>query len=189
MDEKEAIERLLKRDLEGLAWLMEKHQVRALRASVLITHDRDLAEDVVQTKFIDLYRNIRSFDPSRQFAPWFLRSVVNASISAARVSGKADMSGNTEFDPETWMDSEPLPETKAMQAEFDKRVQDSMNRLSPEQRAVVVMRYFLEMSEAEIAETARIPRGTIKWRLHAARRRLRSLLSFSQEKEERYGKE
>lgn len=46
------------------------------------------------------------------------------------------------------------------------------------------MRYFLDMSEAEIAEAANVPEGTIKWRLHAARNRLRKLLSFSFEKEE-----
>jgi DNA-directed RNA polymerase specialized sigma24 family protein len=49
--------------------------------------------------------------------------------------------------------------------------------LAPEQRAAVVMRYYLDMSETEMVETTNAPRGTIKWRLHTAREQLRRLLS------------
>jgi RNA polymerase sigma-70 factor, ECF subfamily len=184
MDEKEAIEHLLKRDLEGLSWLMEMHQVRALRVAVLITQDKCLAEDVVQSKFVDLFHKIQSYDVNRPFAPWFIRGVVNAAITAANASRRISNFSNQPFDPEHWMDQTPLPETKAMQAEFARNIEASVQELSPEQRGVVVMRYYLDMSEAEIAEATRVPEGTIKWRLHSARTRLRKLLSFSSEKEE-----
>ena len=46
------------------------------------------------------------------------------------------------------------------------------------------MRYYLEMSEAEISEASRVPKGTFKWRLHIARERLRKFLSLSTDKEE-----
>jgi RNA polymerase sigma-70 factor (ECF subfamily) len=184
MDEKEAINRLLKKDLEGLTWLMEIHQVKALRVAVLITQDKDLAEDVVQSKFVDLFRRIQNYDQSRPFAPWFMRGVINAAITATNATRRTSNFSDLPFDPEHWMDSTPLPETKAMQAEFAQHVKISLQELSPQQRGAVVMRYFLEMSDAEIAEVANVPEGTIKWRLYAARNRLRKLLSFSAEKEE-----
>jgi RNA polymerase sigma-70 factor, ECF subfamily len=184
MDEKEAIDRLLIKDLEGLTWLMEMHQVKALRVAVLVTQDKDLAEDVVQSKFVDLFRKIQNYDRSRPFAPWFLRGVINAAITATTAARRISNFSDLSFDPEHWMDSTPLPETKVMQAEFAQHVKISLQELSPQQRGVVVMRYYLEMSEAEIAGAANVPEGTIKWRLHEARKRLRKLLSFSTEKEE-----
>lgn len=57
-----------------------------------------------------------------------------------------------------------------------------MQKLSPRQRAVIVQRYFLEMSEKEMAEESDTAAGTVKWLLHAARRNLRSLLRKEVEK-------
>ncbi len=56
-----------------------------------------------------------------------------------------------------------------------------MQKLSPRQRAVIVQRYYLEMSEKEMAAEAGVARGTIKWLLNAARERLRRLLERSEE--------
>jgi RNA polymerase sigma-70 factor (ECF subfamily) len=56
-----------------------------------------------------------------------------------------------------------------------------MQKLSPRQRAVLVQRYFLEMSEADMAKESGTAKGTIKWLLNAARERLRGLLERSDE--------
>jgi RNA polymerase sigma-70 factor (ECF subfamily) len=183
MDEKEAISLLMNKDLEGLTWIMEKYQVRALRAAVLITRDSALAEDVVQSKFVELYRKVHTYDPGRPFAPWFLRGVVNAAISAAHHATRFAGLGEGLQKFEELADSSPQPEAKVLQAEFTKKIRQSLLNLSPEQRGTIVMRYYLEMSEAEMAVTANVPRGTIKWRLHTARERLRKFLSFSVDKE------
>ena len=184
MDEKEAINMLLNKDLEGLTWLMEKYQVRALRAAVLVTRDHALAEDVVQSKFVELYRQVHTYDPTRPFAPWFLRGVVNSAISAAKNATRHAGFGEGLQEFEELVDTAPQPETKVLQAEFAQKIHQSLLNLSPEQRGTVVMRYYLEMSETEIAEASKVPKGTIKWRLHIARERLRKFLSFSMDKEE-----
>ena len=184
MDEKEAIRLLMKKDLRGLTWIMEKYQVRALRSAVLVTRDRDLAEDVVQGKFVELYRKMRTFDPNRPFAPWFLRGVINAAIDVSHSEHYEMPSTDCLAEFERLADRTMLPETKLIQKELTKRVQESLMMLSPEQRGTIVMRYYLEMSEEEIAETAKVPKGTVKWRLHNARRRLQRILSYKSEKEE-----
>lgn len=61
--------------------------------------------------------------------------------------------------------------------EFQNRIWDLMKQLSPRQRAVLVQRYYLEMSEREMAQHSETASGTIKWLLNAARERLRSLMS------------
>jgi RNA polymerase sigma-70 factor (ECF subfamily) len=184
MDEKEAIRLLMNKDLEGLTWIMEKYQVRALRAAVLVTRDNALAEDVVQSKFVELYHKVHTYDPTRPFAPWFLRGVVNAAISATQEASKFAGYSEGLQDFQELVDSSPQPETKALQAELTHKVRQSLLNLSPEQRGTIVMRYYLEMSEAEIANATKVPKGTIKWRLHIARERLRKFLSFSMDKEE-----
>jgi RNA polymerase sigma-70 factor (ECF subfamily) len=185
MDEKQAIDRLLTKDYEGLAWLIERYQLKALRTAFLITHERALADDVVQDKFACLPETILSFDRARLFEPWFLRGVVNAALSA--VSRRQDISLEDSQEAERWLENlvaqAPGPEDRLQQAELEGHIWQQMQQLPPQQRAVIVMRYYLEMSEAEMAEVADVPKGTIKWRLNTARARLQKLLSPDPQKE------
>src|SRR5687767_9639717 len=71
-------------DIRGLAALVEAYQLRAVRTAMLITRDPALAEDVVQATFLRTFEKIHQFDASRPFAPWFMRSVVNAAVQAAK---------------------------------------------------------------------------------------------------------
>lgn len=82
-DEFEAIKRLKQGDISGLEFLVSQYQVRAVRAAYLITRDSALAEDVAQDCFVRVYHSIHGFDSSRPFEPWFMRSVVNASVTDA----------------------------------------------------------------------------------------------------------
>ena len=84
MDERGAIARLAGGDISGLELLVSRYQVRAVRAAYLVCRDPALAEDIVQSAFIRVYERIDRFDPSRPFAPWFLRIVTNDALKAAQ---------------------------------------------------------------------------------------------------------
>src|SRR3990172_3233632 len=84
MSESTAIERLKAGHLDALELLVRRYYLRGVRAAYLVLGDRGQAEDVVQTKFVELPENVRHFDTSRDFSPRFLRSVVNAAINAAK---------------------------------------------------------------------------------------------------------
>ena len=88
MDEKQAIQRLKNGDISGLEFLVACHQVKAVRTAYLITRDLGLAEDIVQDSFLQAFRSIRGFDATRPFEPWFLRSVVNASVKTMQRSAR-----------------------------------------------------------------------------------------------------
>jgi RNA polymerase sigma-70 factor (ECF subfamily) len=75
-----------------------------------------------------------------------------------------------------WADPQPGPDDLWDRAETAEEVRVALAQLTPDQRAAVVARYFLGMGEAEMASTLACPPSTIKWRLHAARNRLRVLL-------------
>jgi RNA polymerase sigma-70 factor, ECF subfamily len=182
MDEQQAIQRLKHGDAGGLEILVSLYQVRAVRTAYLITHDPAMAEDVVQETFLQVYRSIEHFDQARQFGPWFMRSVVHAAIKAAqRQSRQVHPTANGPTLEELFADNESVEE-QVETAEFQKRVWTAMDNLSPHQRAAIVERYFLDMSEKEMAVELEIAPGTVKWLLHEARQRLRNLLSERIEK-------
>lgn len=177
MDDIQSIARLREGDIGGLEALVERYQIRALRAAYLITHDRALAEDVVQTAFLRVYRSIEKYDLSRPFAPYFMRIVVNGAIQAARRSGRHLTLESDDFSWEDLIASDtPDPQTEAEAAELRDHIGQALGSLTTEQRAAVVMRYYLGLSESEMSAMLALPAGTVKWRLHAARKQLRVLL-------------
>ncbi|QIN83869.1 sigma-70 family RNA polymerase sigma factor [Rubrobacter tropicus] len=175
MDERRAIERLKDGDPGGLEYLVRAHQVRAVRAAYLICRDRPLAEDVVQSAFVKSYEKIKGFDGGRPFGPWFIKIVVNGAIKAAsRRERTVRYEGGS---PDVVLeDPGTSPHRLLEESEERRRVWTALEKLPPAQRAAIVQRYYLGMSEAEIAGSENSPPGTIKWRLHAARRKLSNLL-------------
>jgi RNA polymerase sigma-70 factor (ECF subfamily) len=73
---------------------------------------------------------------------------------------------------------QPSPEEAITAKQLQETVWQALSQLTPKQRAAVVMRYYLDMGEVEMAAQMAIAPGTVKWRLHAARERLRQLLGL-----------
>lgn len=178
MDERGAIERLKRGDIGGLETLAELHYVRATRVAYLIVRDRSLAEDVVQGALVRAYESIGSFDEERPFGPWFVKIVVNDSIKAAsrRERTVSFYDGDTEALLGRLVDPGTSPHESAEKAEMSRRIWRALEQLPPAQRAVVVQRYYLGMSEAEMIGPGATSPGTIKSRLNRARKSLSKLL-------------
>jgi RNA polymerase sigma-70 factor (ECF subfamily) len=176
MDEREAVARLKRGDIGGLEFLVHRHQGQAVQAAYLVVGDYALAEDVAQAAFLRAYERIASFDASRPFGPWFMRIVVNRAISAA--GGRHDLSFEARSEAEPDLPS-PDPGLQEMleAAETREEILAALEELSTGQRAAVVMRYFLDMSAAEVSQQLSVPEGTVRRRLHDARHRLRRLLT------------
>jgi RNA polymerase sigma-70 factor (ECF subfamily) len=173
--EQEAIAALRNGDVQGLEILVRLYQLRAIRVAYAITSNRETAEDVAADAFLSVYDHIEQYDDSRPFGPWFFRIVTNAALKSVRKTG----SHSHEDGPQTseQLDSAVGPEEAAVIRETRAVVFGAMNALPPQQRAVLVLRYYLDMDEAAISEVLGCPLGTVKWRLHAARERLRGSLT------------
>ncbi|HBO34056.1 MAG TPA: RNA polymerase subunit sigma-24 [Anaerolineaceae bacterium] len=185
MDEKQAIALLKRGDLQGLEALIQAYQLQAVRAAALITGDRDLSEDIVQNAFIRAADRIAQYDPQRPFGPWFFRSVVNDAVKAANRQ-KRFVSLDTDNGEETYdlFDPAPLPEEIIEAKETQQAVWQALQKLPANQRAAIVLRYYLGMHEDEMIEELHSPAGSVKWWLHAARQRLQKLLSPDRSSEE-----
>lgn len=183
MDDRVAISRIKQGDLNGLKTLVQRYQVQAVHAAYLIVYDRALAEDIAQGAFVKVVERINQFDEARPFGPWFFRIVVNDALKAAKKQKRTipleeldePASQLAEWLVHTELQPEQVVERKEMRENILKAVQS----LPPEQRAVVVMRYFLDLSEADMSAKMERPLSTIKWWLRDARKRLYDLMDNS----------
>lgn len=178
MNDLQAILRLKFGDIGGLDALVARYQVRALRTAFLITQDAALAQDVVQDAFLSAYRAIHGFQLGRPFAPWFMRIVVNGAIQTARRGQHftALEAEDDDLDLSEGISAVSLEQTVEA-AQTEAAIWAALADLTPERRAVIVLRYYLELSESEMAAHLAIPVGTVKSRLHAAKRQLRDRLT------------
>jgi len=183
MEESDAVTLLKQGDLTGLEELVQRHQVEAMQAAFLIVGDQALAEDITHAGFLKVAIKIHQFKDGRPFRPWFLRIVTNDAIKAA-VKAKRHLSLDSTIDsgasPDWLRDSRPGPEDLASIAEERRRVWNALEELTPKDRAVIVRRYYLNMSSLEISEKLSRSIGSVKWSLHTARERLRSIFSFEE---------
>jgi len=137
-------------DLEAL---FRMHWPRAFRAAYLVTHDRAAAEDIAQESFLAAIRALDRFDRGRPFGPWLHRIAVNRAIDWARARQlRGELELGEAFAPERG--AELSDDTLAALAE-----------LTPEHRAVIVLRHLLGYTPGEIAELLDLPRGTVNSRL------------------------
>lgn len=189
MDDQNAISRIKQGDLDGLEFLVTRYQVQAVHAAYLIVYDRALAEDIAQTAFVKVAEKVHQFDEKRSFAPWFFRIVVNDAIKAANRMRKV-ISLDEHVDESTlklavWLRDPTLQPPQQMEEKETRRfILKAIKSLAPEQRAVVVMRYFLDLSEADMSAKMGRPLSTIKWWLREARKRLHNLIGSSQDFED-----
>jgi RNA polymerase sigma-70 factor (ECF subfamily) len=145
-------------DLERL---FRAHWPRAYRAAHLVTGDAAAAEDIAQEAFLAALRNLDRFDRRRPFGPWLHRIVVNRAIDwtrARRLRGEVEL-----------VDAYAAPQGPELDGGAFARIAE----LSPEHRAVIVLRYLLEYTPGEIAELLDLPRGTVNSRLRRGLDRLK----------------
>src|SRR5438552_12370288 len=125
-----------------LELLFRRHWPRAYRAAFLIVHDHAAAEDIAQEAFLAAIRRLERFDRRRAFAPWLGAIVANRAIDWVRAR-----TARHEIDqPSPALAAPPGP----LLGPYSEEVVAALASLSPEHRAVVVMRFVLEYTPGEI---------------------------------------
>lgn len=142
----------------------------------LITGDAAEAEDAAQTGFVKAWLALKSFRTGAPFRPWLLQIVANEARNR-----RTARSRRPAIELDTVADSlsasqESSPEASAITRDLHGQLVETLNRLRSEDRAVIVARYFLDLSEAEMADMLGCRRGTVKSRLSRAMGRLRQNL-------------
>lgn len=174
MSEDTWIQRLQTGDRSALGPLYAAYATTAIRTAFLITRHQAAAEDAVQEAFVQVLRSVGSLRDPAVFRPWFYRIVVNAAKRAARNSYRAVPTAQPlgeQVDLTT-----ARPEEAVIGLEEVEQVRSAIAALPEAHREILVLRYYTDLSEAEITQTLGVPAGTVKSRLHRAREALAARL-------------
>jgi len=140
-------------------------------------HDDDLALDITQETFMEVIRTIGSLKAPEAFSTWLRQITYHQCTRHFRKNREVlfdeDEEGHTILDTIADESEDSIPEEVYEKAEFREIIISMVDSLSPEQRAVVILYYFDELSVKKIAEIQGVSEGTIKSRLNYARRALR----------------
>ena len=172
--EAEALLRARNGDASAFGLLVQSHQEAAFRAAYLILHDAQAAEDAAQEGFVRAYRQLHRFRGEDPFRPWLLRIVTNLALNETR-RRKRGLALLERFGRQAPRQA-PGPERIAAATEETREVWQAINRLPQDDRLILYLRYFLELSEADMALVIGKAPGTVKSRLHRAGRRLRGVI-------------
>jgi RNA polymerase sigma-70 factor (ECF subfamily) len=157
-------------DRSGCAELVARYQKPVFNAALRMLRDREDARDVAQSTFLKAFEHLEDYDPSFKFYSWLYRIAINESLNSlsARRPFEA-ISGNE-------VDESPGPERYVQGSETHRALEDAMMRLTPELRAVVVLRHVMQLSYRDMSEALAVPEKTVKSRLYSARQLLREQL-------------
>jgi RNA polymerase sigma-70 factor (ECF subfamily) len=167
VDQRALVERAKGGDHDAFVALIDLSLTRLDAAAWLILRDGDLARDAVQDAMVRAWRDLPGLRDPDRFGPWLHRLTVNACLDQARQRSRRHI--EVELDP---IDHPAVGDAAIQVAERDV-IDRALTRLDPEQRAVVVLRFFLDLSLPETASALGIPIGTVKSRLHRALERMR----------------
>ena len=138
----------------------EAHALGLIRLAVVMLGDRPAAEDVVQEAFCGLYRRWHSLSDTANALAYVRSSVINGCRTALRRRVRQlTLAGFAEADQAGESDS---AESEALVGEEHRQVLLAMRRLPARQREALVLRYYLDLDEGEIASSMRVSRGTVK---------------------------
>jgi RNA polymerase sigma-70 factor, ECF subfamily len=182
-DETELIRKAKRGDREAFGILVERYQRRVVGVALAIVHNPDDALELAQETFVRAYENLGSFESRSSFSTWLYRIAANLAIDLRRREGRHSLVRGEEAEVEF----NRLPSSTGDSfAEFSRkelksRLRAALEELTPEHRAVILLREVEGLGYDEISDILKCPRGTVMSRLHYARNRLRMILKATEQ--------
>jgi len=177
------IRRCQRGDPLAIEVLIRRYQNYVFRLCYLVMRNEQDAEDMTQETFVRAFHALPRFEirEGTSFEAWLYRVAVNACRSRMRRKWYQVLPWP---DPAPQIVSEPEeePDRRVMRGEQRDEILAAIDTLGEKHRLVVILRYYGGLSNEEIAQALNIPCGTVRSRLHVARRRLKEVLTESGEK-------
>jgi len=183
-DDIELVAKCQRGDMQAFNELVTKYRGKVYAMIYNMVHSEQDAWDLAQDGFLKAWKSISRFRGQSAFYTWLYRIMMNVAIDWTR---KKQIMGDVEFDEElgikgveagasTAPHADPLPFQKIERREIRERIDDAVEKLSPEHRAVILMREMDGMQYEEIAEVLDCSVGTVMSRLFYARKKLQGML-------------
>ena len=178
------VRRCQKGDALAFEQLVIKYRSKVFSMIYGMVQNEQDAWDLAQEGFVKAWRSIHRFKGQASFYTWLYRIVTNVAIDSLR---RKSFKKTAEFDDEiaatqvepgskTMPQPDPMPHQGLEREEIRHRIEHAINKLSPEHRAVIVMKEIEELQYSEIAEALGCSIGTVMSRLFYARKKLQTLL-------------
>lgn len=180
--DRELVDRARDGNSAAFGELMKKHQQRIHRLAIHMLRDRAEAEDVTQETFIRAYQALARFDGRSEPYTWFYRITINLSLNRIR-SRKARKTTHDTDDPRldgVLVDTKPAtadPGAQAQRSEMYQVLTAGIDGLSDTLRTTLILVCIDGRSHEEVAAILGAPEGTIAWRVHEARRKLKEFMN------------
>jgi len=174
VEEQEAlwITKALEGDDAAFGQLVEQYQRPVFSLCYRMLGNSKAAEDAAQESFLRAYRNLKRYDPNRSFATWLLSIASHYCIDQMR-KRRLDTISTDALPAEIIADhNAPNPEHEFRSREKEAMIQNLLRELKPTDRAAIILRYWHQYSEVEIAEALDLSVSAVKSRLFRARQAL-----------------
>lgn len=179
--DRDLVDRARTGDTDAFGQLVRRHQPRIHRLALHMLRDRAEAEDISQETFIRAYQALARFDGRSEPYTWFYRITINLSLNRIRSRKSARTTDDTD-DPRlegVLIDKRPDasdPATLAQRRELYERLAAGIDQLSDTLRTTLILVCIDGRSHEDVATILGAPEGTIAWRIHEARRKLKEFL-------------
>jgi RNA polymerase sigma factor (sigma-70 family) len=176
------VEQVLAGKTNAFSYIIDRHKNKAFNLAFRICGNREEAEELAQDSFLKAYRALGSFKMKSSFATWFYRIVYNTTISHVRLKKKGILS--LEDFPADAFDFIGT-NTNEEEAENDYRnslVNFALQKITEEERGLISLYYYEEMSTDEMAEVTGISKSNIKVKLFRARQKMQEIIEKAEKK-------
>jgi RNA polymerase sigma-70 factor, ECF subfamily len=161
-------------DKNAMRVLFGRHNVRVFRFVVRIVSNQEMAEDLVNEVFLEVWRNAGRFEARSQVTTWILAIARNKAIAALR---RRPNTVNDENVMASMEDPADGPEVAMQKSDRSAVLRDCLEQLSPAHREIIDLVYYHERSVGEVAKIIRVPVNTVKTRMFYARKHLAELMA------------
>jgi len=164
-------ERFRDGDIDALAEVFDRYQRAVWSVAMSVTRSEHLTQEALQETFIRAWQRAGTYDAARDLGPWLLTVARRVALDLVRREGRPTLGGH-EAEQDAAVDPPGLEE-----AWISWEVQEALRRLGEDEREIVRLSFFEDLTHGQIAERLGIPVGTVKSRSHRAHGRLATLLA------------
>ncbi len=167
LSEKEILEVIQKGNKEAYQEIVVRYMQSAYYVALSFVHNQQDALDISQDAFIRAFRRIKKFDTEKPFFPWFYKILKNLCIDYFKRRQRRN---------EVPLENVRVLEVEHEDREMKKALWKGIEELPPEQKEIIILRYFRQLSYQEMAEVLGKPIGTIMSSLYYAKKRLKGIV-------------
>jgi len=167
LSEREILEVIQKGNREAYQEIVVRYMQSAYYVALAFVHNQQDALDISQDAFIRAFRRIKKFDTEKPFFPWFYKILKNLCMDYFKRRQRRN---------EVPLENVPVLKTEQEDREMKKALWKGIDELPPEQKEIIILRYFRQLSYQEMAEILGKPIGTIMSSLYYAKKRLKGIV-------------